>query len=487
MAEYLSPGVYIEEVEMGAKPIEGVSTSTVGFVGKGFNIKTFKSSIIDDLVTYDALSTEVTNLNTFKTKIIGLLSDGTKTLKVKISELRVSLDVLRPSIETKASVSPETEISIENENEILKYLLEIENYITKAEKLLEIMNKPFFVSSWADYKNKTAMASFSGDVANEGYLSPAVYSFFANGGKRAYVVVTEDTSESNIIGTITNDVRSGLTCFEEIDDISIICAPGITDVSTQKKILAHCTDMKDRFAIFDSSEGDTFASIQTKKETLVDDSGFGALYYPWIEMSVETQVSENKITMENMFIPPSAAVAGIYARSDNEKGVHKAPANETVRGALSLKVNITKGEQDILNPKNINCIRAMKGMGIRVWGARTISADPLWKYINVRRLFLYLEESIEESTQWVVFEANNQQLWKRVEQTINNFLLGVWKSGALMGNSPEEAYFVKCDADTNTSASIAEGKIIIEIGVAPTKPAEFVIFRIGQLTASSNS
>ena len=473
MAEYLSPGVYIEEVEMGAKPIEGVSTSTVGFVGKGFNIKTFNSSIIQELGSYEVLSTEeIETLTTLRTDIEEITS------KEDIEDLKSSIETLKTSIEATTST---------NKKKILDAFLLVKEKVVKAEKLFEILNKPIFVSSWADYKNKIGMGSFSGDTSTEGYLSPAIYSFFANGGKRAYVVATLDSSETNIIGTTTNGVRSGLTCFEEIDDISIVCAPGITDTSTQKKILAHCANMKDRFAIFDSSEDDTFDSIQTKKETLVDDSGFAALYYPWVEMSVETQISENKINMENMFIPPSGAIAGIYARSDNEKGVPKAPANEIVRGALSLKVNITKGEQDILNPKNINCIRAMKGMGIRVWGARTISADPLWKYINVRRLFLYLEESIEESTQWVVFEANNQQLWKRVEQSINNFLLGVWKSGALMGNSPEEAYFVKCDETTMNETDLANGRLVVNIGVAPTRPAEFVIFRIGQLTASSNS
>jgi len=181
-------------------------------------------------------------------------------------------------------------------------------------------------------------------------------------------------------------------------------------------------------------------------------------------------------------IPPGGYMAGIYARSDVERGVHKAPANETVRGVVDLQLPIGKGEQDVLNPRGVNCIRAFPGRGIRVWGARTLSSDPSWKYINVRRLFLYLEESIDEGTQWVVFEPNSEILWARVIQTISNFLKGAWKSGALMGLTPEEAFFVKCDRTTMTQDDINNGRLIVLIGVAPVKPAEFVIFRIAQWT-----
>jgi hypothetical protein len=178
-------------------------------------------------------------------------------------------------------------------------------------------------------------------------------------------------------------------------------------------------------------------------------------------------------------------MVGIYARSDQERGVHKAPANEVVRGAMELEFRITKGEQDILNPRHINCIRFFPGRGIRVWGARTTILDTLWKYINVRRLFIYIEESIEEGTQWVVFEPNDQKLWARVIQTITQFLTRVWRDGALMGTTPEEAFFVKCDRTTMTQDDIDNGRLICVIGIAPVKPAEFVIFRIAQWQGGS--
>lgn len=213
-------------------------------------------------------------------------------------------------------------------------------------------------------------------------------------------------------------------------------------------------------------------------ETPVD-STYAGYYYPWIEV-----VDPNTGTKE--IVPPGGHIAGIYARSDQETGVHKAPANEVVRGAQGLQLNLTKGEQDILNPKGINCIRQFQGRGIRVWGARTTSSDPEWKYLNVRRLFLYLKQSIDEGTQWVVFEPNDQDLWARVKQTIEQFLRTSWRDGALMGTSADEAFFVECGESTMTQADIDNGRLICEIGVAPVKPAEFVIFRIGQWTGEGS-
>ena len=179
-------------------------------------------------------------------------------------------------------------------------------------------------------------------------------------------------------------------------------------------------------------------------------------------------------------------MAGIWARSDGERAVHKAPANEVVRGVLSLETTITKGEHDQLNPVGINCIRTFPGRGIRVWGARTLSSDPAWRYLNVRRLFNYVEESIFEGTQWVVFEPNDMALWERVKRTINAFLVRVWRDGALFGATPGEAFFVKCDGENNTAETIDAGQLIVDIGIAPVKPAEFVIFRIAQFSGGAS-
>jgi phage tail sheath protein FI len=180
-------------------------------------------------------------------------------------------------------------------------------------------------------------------------------------------------------------------------------------------------------------------------------------------------------------VPPCGHIAGVWARSDNERGVHKAPANDVLRGAVSLEINITKGENDLLNPEGINCIRAFPGRGIRVWGARTLSSDPAWKYINVRRLFNYLEKSIQVNTDWVVFEPNDRDLWAKIRRTIAGFLVMEWRKGALFGSTPDEAFYVKCDDETNPAEGISLGQVVCDIGVAPVKPAEFVIFRLQQL------
>jgi phage tail sheath protein FI len=205
------------------------------------------------------------------------------------------------------------------------------------------------------------------------------------------------------------------------------------------------------------------------------DSSYAALYYPWIT------VYDPK-TQKNIQVPPSGHMAGLWARTDTQRGVHKAPANEVVRGALDLGVHTTKGERDLLNPEGINCIVAFPGQGIRAWGARTLSSDPEWKYIPIRRLFNYLEKSIENGTQWVVFEPNDADLWARISRTITSFLTREWKNGALFGTTADQAFFVRCDAATNPPEARDAGIVLTEIGVAPVKPAEFVVFRIGQKT-----
>jgi phage tail sheath protein FI len=285
--------------------------------------------------------------------------------------------------------------------------------------------------------------------------------------------------------------RKGIYALKNKDDISIVAVPGITAQKIQDKIITLCEELKDRFAVLDPGEGINLDEVQEQRNLY--DSKYAALYYPWIQ-------AYDHVSSKQINVPPSGHVCGIYARNDNERSVHKAPANEKINGALGLeKIStgtdnennngdariITKGQQEILNPKGINCIIPFPGRGIRVWGARTISSDPLWKYINVRRLFIYIEKSIEKSTQWVIFEPNNERLWARIRATITQFLTGVWKDGALMGTKPEEAFFVKCDRTTMTQDDIDNGRLICIIGIAPTKPAEFVIFRIAQWQGGS--
>ncbi len=371
MAEYLSPGVYVEEVPGASKPIEAVGTSTVGFLGE-------------------------------------------------------------------CKKGP--------------------------------VNEPVFCPNW------TTFTKNFGDFTDSGHLAHAVYGFFNNGGARCFILNVGtgavDKKPARFIGYDKGPgARAGLHAFEEVEAINIVVAPGQTDPAIQDAVLTHCEKMRYRFAILDSPE--TIESGGVDKLGKPRDSKYGAYYFPWIEVYDPNE--------GNIYVPPSGHMAGVYARSDAERGVHKAPANEIVRGALGLKYNITKGEQDLLNPRGINCIREFPNRGIRVWGARTISSDPEWRYLNVRRLFNMVEQSIEGGTQWVVFEPNDQDLWKRVSRNLTAFLLRVWRDGALFGETPDQAFYVKCDAETNPPEVIDAGQLIVEIGMCPTKPAEFVIFRIGQM------
>lgn len=273
------------------------------------------------------------------------------------------------------------------------------------------------------------------------------------------------------------DDRTGIFAMKSIDDISIVAVPGQTDQDVQNKLIEHCTEMRYRFAVLDSAPNAKMKQVQTQRQLY--DTTYGALYYPWVVIGDPFGRNGDVLNL-----PPSGYVAGIYARSDVQRGVHKAPANEVVMGVRDLQVRLTKGEQDILNPKHINCLRDFRDMnrGLRVWGARTLSSDAEWKYVNVRRLFLFVEKSIERGTQFAVFEPNAEPLWGTIKRSLTNFLTTVWRSGALEGTKAEEAFFVKVDRTTMTQDDIDNGRLIILVGIAPVKPAEFVIFRISQKT-----
>ena len=394
---YLSPGVYVEEVDRGSKPIEAVGTNTVGFLGESAK---------------------------------GPLNEA-----------------------------------------------------------VLITNWSQFVKTFGDFKDCSE------------HLAHAVYGFFNNGGSRCFVVnvgapegvvaapkaaATDKKDEkapaAAAVGGGGRDglfigrdggpgARTGLKCMDEVDEIAILLAPGQVSPAVQDALLSHCETRKDRFAILDSPETISGGVDKLPKPR---DSKYGAYYFPWIQVYDPDK--------GNIFVPPSGHIAGVYSRTDSERGVHKAPANEIIRGALGMKYNVSKGEQDLLNPKGINAIRFMNG-AIRIWGARTLSTDPSWRYISVRRLFIMVESSIERATQWVVFEPNDHRLWKRVQRTIASFLTLLWRNGALMGTAPEQAFYVKCDDETNPPEVIDAGQLVVEIGLAPVKPAEFVIFRIGQMAS----
>jgi hypothetical protein len=398
---YLSPGVYVEEVDRGSKPIEAVGTNTVGFLGES------DKGPVNEAVL-------ITNWSQF-VKTFGDFGQCSRHLAHSVY-----------------------------------------GFFNNGGSRCFVVN----VGGDGSASASSAAAVSSADKKDDKKAaSPAPK---AAGGDTDGLYIGKDKGPGQ---------RSGLKCFEEIDEIAIVCAPGQTSPAVQDALLSHCENRKDRFAVLDAPETITGGVDRLPKPR---DSKYGAYYFPWIQCYDPED--------GNIFVPPSGHIAGVYSRVDSERGVHKAPANELVRGALGLKYNVSKGEQDLLNPKGINAIRFMSG-GIRIWGARTLSSDPEWKYINVRRLFIMVESSIERATQWVVFEPNDHRLWKRVSRTITSFLTLLWRNGALMGTSPEQAFYVKCDEETNPPEVVDAGQLVVEIGLAPVKPAEFVIFRIGQMAS----
>jgi phage tail sheath protein FI len=286
--------------------------------------------------------------------------------------------------------------------------------------------------------------------------------------------------------------RKGIDGLQAIDELNLICAPDLAKahmegtiddegfIGVQKAMLDFCRLTNYRFAILDApyNQRDPENILNWRNNLAGFDSMHGALYYPWVKIM-------DPVSGRSKFIPPSGHIAGIYARSDSQRGVHKAPANEDISGVIDVAVNVTKGEQDLLNPAGINCIRKFPGRGVRIWGARTLSSDPSWRYINVRRLFNYVEESVERSMQWAVFEPNDVYLWGKVKRDVTAFLRTVWRSGALFGVDPNQAFYVKCDEELNPAEIRDQGIMICEIGMAPVKPAEFVVFRFSQYALPS--
>lgn len=334
------------------------------------------------------------------------------------------------------------------------------------------LDTPQLVTSWDQFKTK-----FGDFHTGNLTLAHAVYGFFNNGGSRCWVSRTSDLANASEVG-------KSLTAFERIDEIALVAAPGANLKAVQDAVIDHCEKLQDRFAIIDGQNADDAAPnsiLQDAASNQVKNSDYAALYFP--HLKVFDPVSDSAID-----VPPSGHMAGIYARVDAQRGVHKAPANEVVRGAVGLHYVTTKAEQDGLNPIGVNVIRGFNG-DIRVWGARTLGGDANgeFKYINVRRLLNFMRESIEEGTRFAVFEPNSHPLWQRITRSVSAFLTVVWRDGALFGSTPEEAFYVKCDEGTNPPEVRDLGQVVTEIGVAIVKPAEFVIFRIAQLSGPANS
>jgi phage tail sheath protein FI len=342
------------------------------------------------------------------------------------------------------------------------------------------LHEPISVNNWSEFiKHFAPKATVGNDLSN------AVYLYFLNGGSRCWIVNIGTDK------TIGGDGK-GVDSLSVIDDVALVAAPGMTDGASYDALLTHAETMQDRVAILDGPEkaakverlirvaedataGDEGKTADSGLRARASKRGYGAYYFPWIK----TRDPFNPT--ELIAVPPSGAVAGICARTDAQRGVHKAPANETVRGALGLSQMISKNDQEQLNPNGVNCLRMFSREGVLVYGARTLADSASeWRYLNVRRLFNMIEESILRSTNWVVFEPNDRPLWKAITRDVSAFLTLIWRQGALMGSTPEEAFFVKCDEETNTQDVIDAGQVVTIVGIAPVKPAEFVVFEIGQ-------
>ncbi|MGK8501084.1 phage tail sheath family protein [Nocardia asiatica] len=507
MPTYLSPGVYVEEVEAGSRPIEGVGTAVAAFVGFAADGPFNEPTLVTNWSQFSQRFGDFVEGSYLAHAVYGYFANGGGACYV----IRVGLD-------GNANGTRRGELPAGvRQAELGGYRVSaLDSGDGKAELSVEI--KPVEGDAAPDDQ-------FSLVVKRGSKVEESIGPVTVKRGKDNVVTVVRAQSKLITIeetggaqgrpdfGSVTLavsappptpericaedyvgdvDERTGFSGLAAIDEVTMVAVPdlmsayerGAIDLESvqavQQEMITHCELMGDRVAILDPPPG---LGPQQVKEWRVEkagyDSKYAALYYPWIKVL-------DPATGTARFVPPSGHVAGIWARNDESRGVHKAPANEVVRGALTLGVQLTKPEHDLLNPIGVNCIRAFPGRGIRVWGARTLSSDPSWRYLNVRRLFNYLEESILNGTQWVVFEPNDDALWARIRRTISAFLVNEWRKGALFGLTPDEAFYVKCDRETNPAESIDIGQVICEVGVAPVKPAEFVVFRLAQFSGGTS-
>ncbi|HZH31978.1 MAG TPA: phage tail sheath C-terminal domain-containing protein [Pyrinomonadaceae bacterium] len=524
MPEYLSPGVYVEEISTGPIPIEGVSTSTAGMLGatergpepprlitswlqfqrwyggyvpdisylayaiQGFFDNGGQRCYVGRIVADDAAVT------TGAVGAISLFANGRGAwgnhIMVKVDDssnqnsdsFRVSILYFRNPPAPADFVDPTSTSTADlvnpkrREPDVLEVFDNLSEQVGASNNVVNTINSA----------SRLVRAEWNGTPArppNQGFT--ALGTNGSDSASAANIVAADFIGDADPIPGAPNELLGrgrGIVALEGIDDISLLLAPDEVrrapeDLSqVTEEILNQCERLKDRFGLVSVEQGRSDPTSPTVLNPPRDTS-YAAFYYPWIEI-FDPSINDRRL------IPPTGHVAGICARTDVERGVHKAPANEVVRGARNLEFNVPRGLQDVLNPRGVNCFRDFRsdGLGIRLWGARTMSSNGEWKYINVRRLFLFIEESIDEGTQWVVFEPNDEPLWARVRRSISNFLYGVWRSGALMGTTQEEAFFVKCDRTTMTQDDIDNGRLICYIGIAPVKPAEFVIFRINHKT-----
>jgi phage tail sheath protein FI len=540
MPEYLSPGVYVEEVDRGPKPIEGVGTAMAAFVGFSEKAEMIREvggeMVIENLINRPQLVTNwtqfterfgsfvpgvnlpqavygyfmnggsrcyVVSVRTFPKAETTLMNGqgkpairitarqaGVEGMKMRVRIGDLSLPAPAPAKKggSEAAAAPEPP----KDEQEYSFTLHVEKEgTTGGWKDLESVAGIKVESAVVDGKKQTVLAYKNNKFpkfVELNVLEALTVEKAMPTEQEQPLMIEKKLLEAPVASEFRGDVseRKGVEGLEVYDDITMVCVPDLMTTmpgeklnldmvkAVQTMMIAHCERLGDRVAILDAPPDLTPQEVKKWRMDVTGfDTSYAAMYYPWIKVM-------DAATDTIIKVPPSGHMAGIWARSDNTRGVHKAPANEVVLGAVGIAYQATKGEQDTLNPIGVNCIRAFPGRGIRVWGARTLSSDGSWRYINVRRLFNYVEKSIENGTQWVVFEPNDRKLWARVSRDVSAFLRMVWRDGALFGSAPSEAFYVKCDDELNPPESRDLGRLIVEIGLAPVKPAEFVIFRISQ-------
>lgn len=558
MAEYLSPGVYVEEFDNSGQPLSGVSTSVAGFIGLAergpaeglpqlvtsmnefkrnygsylsenqFGAYRFLSYAVEQFFVNGGSQAFIMRVAPSDSKIASHAGDffqvqaknpGAWGNAVKIAcvpsskaktQIFEDLGDGKYRVKNSAGFHEGDEVSFfDGKERTSSKVVQVSDNVIELDTAIagdpvdngllpvKVLSTSEFTLhvSYGDESESFENCSFNALAANyiskaaarstlvqvEGSGEGSVAALFADGAKYSITLVGgSDGSLSGVEATsfVGEDngpgKRTGIQAFVDNDQASIIAIPGVTEPAVQLALVAHCENLGSRFAVLDIPREKTkVQDVLSHREFF--DSSYAALYNPWVQVF-------DPLEKRNVFVPPSGSVVGVYARSDSTRGVEKAPANEVLRGVTGLDVQYNKGEQDILNPKGVNLIRSFSGQGIRIWGARTTSSNANWKYINIRRLFIFVEESIKAGTNWVVFEPNDERLWARVHRTIDAFLTRVWRGGALQGSSPSEAFYIDISSNTMTQDDIDNGRLICVIGIAPVKPAEFVVFRITQKT-----
>jgi phage tail sheath protein FI len=513
MPEYLAPGVFIEEIERGPRPIEGVATSTAAFLGEtergptrprlvtSFNEyrRYFGGTFGPDKFLPYAASGFFENGGR-RAYICRLTGDGAQPAGIQLGGIdfvatgpgewgnRVFIK-LRDASSTTPNRPP------------TRFRLQIAYWDTAApggtypDPFDATQNKtlprPAYVEDFdeLEFKDKASIDYYGKRLLNGSVLvrltlddppplappPQAPLTQLGGGQDGAALQINDFKGEDN-----DSTLRRGLSALDldEYREVALVTAPGVSDIPICQAIYTHCEKNRFRFAVFDSAPSQGNAGSLDPRNDM--NTEYAAFYYPWVYVSDLRTGAKKKI-------PPSGHVLGLYARTDIARGVWKSPANDTLNGVFDLEYYVDTGTQEVLNPRSVNAIRRFPGRGIQVWGARTLTDNSLWRYISVRRLFIFLEHSIYDSTQWVVFEPNDERLWERVKDTIRLFLRTQWRNGALMGTTEDEAFTIACDRSTMTQDDILNGRLICEIGMAPVRPAEFVVFRIYQNTAEAQA